>query len=352
MSTYTITTTKFPEASEIEIKGEIHTEAFESHRDHVLKELAAEMEIDGFRKGHVPLHIAEQKIPEMVILEEMAQHAINEAYPKMLDEEKIDAIGRPAVQLTKIAKGNPLGFIIKTAVMPEVTLPDYKKIAEEKGKKVSIEVTDKEVEDTIENIRKSRAPRIPHEHKEGDDHTNHEDEIGPLPELTDEFVQSLGDFKTVDDFKIKLKANIALEKENHEKEKNRVEILEGILEKTEVSIPQILIEQELDRMLYRMKSDIAQMGLSYDDYLKYMGKSEEAMRKEFENDAKKRVQMELIIGEIAHKENIKPDEKKRDEQVTELLNMYKEADQERTRAYVESMLVNEQTLAFLESLVK
>jgi predicted solute-binding protein len=53
-----------------------------------------------------------------------------------------------------------------------------------------------------------------------------------------------------------------------------------------------------------------------------------------------------------HKENIKPDEKKRDEQVTELLNMYKEADQERTRAYVESMLVNEQTLAFLESLVK
>ena len=105
-------------------------------------------------------------------------------------------------------------------------------------------------------------------------------------------------------------------------------------------------------MIYRVKSDISMMGMQYEDYLKHMGKKEEDIRVEMENDAIKRVQMELLISEIAHKENIVPDEVKRDEQVAELLRMYKDADIERTRMYVENMLVNEQTLAFLESFAK
>jgi FKBP-type peptidyl-prolyl cis-trans isomerase (trigger factor) len=346
---YKISIKKFPETSEVEITGEIAADVFESHRAHVLKELSSEIEVDGFRKGHVPQSVAEGKIPEMVLLEEMAQHAINDAYPQMLTEEKIDAIGRPTVELKKLAPNNPLGFTIRTAVMPEIALPDYKKIAKEKGEKVEAIVEDKEVEETIENILKSRAPRIPHEHTQGDDHTDHEDKIGPLPELNDEFVKSLGDFTDVADFKTKLRANIELEKENLAHEKNRITIIEAILAETKISVPQILIDQEIDRMVYRVKSDITSMGLSFDDYLKHMGKKEEEIRTEMIPDAKKRVQVELIISEIAHKENVVPDEAKRDEQVAELLKMYKEADVDRTRMYVENMLVNEQTLALLES---
>ena len=57
--------------------------------------------------------------------------ALNEHYPKIIEEEKIDAISRPEISITKLARKNPLGFKIKTAVLPEIKLPDYKNIAKD-----------------------------------------------------------------------------------------------------------------------------------------------------------------------------------------------------------------------------
>mgnify|MGYP000078266370 CR=1 FL=1 len=63
-------------------------------------------------------------------------------------------------QITKIARGNPLGFVIKTAVMPEVTLPDYKKIAAAERKEESTDVTEEEFNQAILEIRQMRAKGI------------------------------------------------------------------------------------------------------------------------------------------------------------------------------------------------
>ena len=119
------------ENAEVEIKAEIPAEEFEQYRDQVVRRLSVNIEMPGFRKGNVPEKILVQKIGEMPILEEMAETAISHAYPKILMEHKIDAIGRPEVNITKIAKGSSLGFSIKTAVMPEVKLSDYKAAARE-----------------------------------------------------------------------------------------------------------------------------------------------------------------------------------------------------------------------------
>ena len=54
--------------------------------------------------------------------------------PKNCGREKLDVIGRPEITITKIAKGNPLGFKIKTALAPKLTLPDYRTIAREINK--------------------------------------------------------------------------------------------------------------------------------------------------------------------------------------------------------------------------
>ena len=45
----------------------------------------------------------------------------------MIENEKLDVISRPVVSITKLARKNPLGFKIKTAVLPVIKLPDYKK---------------------------------------------------------------------------------------------------------------------------------------------------------------------------------------------------------------------------------
>jgi trigger factor len=352
----------------VEIEGEIEADIFEAYFDKALKRIGEHLEIDGFRKGKIPENILLSKVPEAQILGEMAEMALSEYYPKFLEENKIDAISRPEISITKLARKNPLGFKIKTATMPEIALPDYKKIAQKvvseiKNEEKNTDVTEKELEDTIMDIRKSRAPKIhmkdeaEHVHKEGETH-EHEDQTSDiknspmsdveLPEFNDDFVQALGPFKDVKDFKEKLKENIKLEKENQAKEKTRLKIVEKIIDDVKVEMPEILIEVELDKILYRMESDITQMGLKFEDYLKHLSKTVEDLRKEFKTDAEKKAKLALVLNKIASDEKIVADQEQVANEVAMILEHYKDADPERAKMHAENVLTNEKVFQFLE----
>lgn len=333
--------------SEIEITGEIPASEFENYFPKALKYLGENVELDGFRKGKAPENVLLSKLPESKILEEMAEMALGETYPKILEEHKIDAIGRPEIIITKLARNNDLGFKIKTAVIPTLKMPEYKKIAKDIQSKLTDEekdnkVTTEEMEKVILDIRKSRAPKI--ETKEG------EKELEPiLPELNDEFVQAMGPFENVEDFKKKLEENMKLEKENMVKEKTRIKMIEAIIEKTEVEVPHILVDVETNKIIGRMKDDIAQMGLKFEDYLKHLQKSEEDLRKDFEKDALQRAKLALVLAEIAKLENIKPEEADIEHEVAHILEHYKDADPERARMHTENVLTNDKVFKFLET---
>ena len=115
--------------SEVEIIGEISTEIFMSGKNQAVKEFSEKVEMDGFRKGKIPEDLMIKNLGMEVVLEKMAILALEKEYPKIIKEHKIRAIGRPEIELTKLAENNPLGFKIKTSILPEITLPDYKKIA-------------------------------------------------------------------------------------------------------------------------------------------------------------------------------------------------------------------------------
>ena len=362
--------------SEIEIEGEIESSVFESYFSKALKILSEKVEIDGFRKGKVPENILISKVGEMHILEEMAELALAEHYPKILEEEKIDAIGRPEIAITKLARNNPLGFKIKTAVIPEIQIADYKKIAKDTISKITAEekdvkVTDEEIEQTIMDIRKSRAPKKHitepveiHEHKEGEEHKHEEkaksSKAGSpdasteafreeLPEVNDEFVQALGPFKDVADFREKLKENIKLEKENNLKEKTRLKIIEKVIDESKMDVPELLIDSEVDKILYRMESDIAQMGLKFEDYLKHLNKTTEDLKKDFRADGEKKAKLALVLNKIAEVEKIVADEEALEKEIAHILEHYKEADPERVRAHADNVLTNEKVFQFLEN---
>lgn len=340
--------------SEVEIEGEIEANVFESFFAKALTNVGEKTELPGFRKGKAPENILIQNVGEMRILEEAAELALGEHYPKILEAEKIDAVGRPEIAITKLARKNPLGFKIKTAVLPEIKLPDYKKVANSTLTKIKkdekpLEVTDKELEDTIVDIRKSRAPKVDikdHVHKEGEAHEHPEPE---LPELNDEFVKGLGPFENVEDFKTKLRENIKLEKQNQEREKTRLKIVEAIMEKTEVDIPEILVESEISKILYRMESDITAMGRKFDDYLKHLNKSREDLRKEFRGDGEKKAKLALVLNEIAKAEKLEADPEQVKREVAAILEHYKDADPTRAEAHAQNVLLNERIFQFLES---
>ena len=181
-------TIKKLDKSEVEIIGVLEVAEFEKYEDKALERIGERLELPGFRKGKAPVAVVKESVQEMELLQEMAEEALYTAYPTILEENKIDAIGRPQIAITKIGKGSDLEFKIVTAVLPEMKLPDYKKIAGIETKKEDfnkeIVVEEKDVEKTILELRKMRAEqaRGPHEHKEGENEEEHKAAHSEIPE--------------------------------------------------------------------------------------------------------------------------------------------------------------------------
>lgn len=337
---YTKIEVKELENSEIEITGEILKEKMEQARKLAIEKIQKEVEIPGFRKGNVPENILIQNVSEMKILNEAAEIALQEEYPNILIENKIQAIGYPQIQITKIALGSELGFKIKTAVMPQVELSDYKKISEKEVKKNSeekTEATGKEVEEAIENIQKSMVAQ-----------ENKGDKEAPLPELNDEFVKKLGKFENVDQFKKQLKENIEAEKKRVKREKLRSGIIEEIIKESKISLPEVMVQGELSKMIAQMKDDVERANLKFDEYLKQIKKTEDDLKKEWRENAEKRAKMQLILNKIAVEEKIEANKDQVKKEVEHIMSHHKEANKDQVKIYVETMLTNEEVFQFLE----
>ena len=98
-----------------------------------------------------------------------------------------------------------------------------------------------------------------------------------------------------------------------------------------------------------MESDITQMGLKFEDYLKHLNKTPDDLKKEFRKDAEKKAKLGLILNEIAKAEKIVADEAEVAKEVAAILEHYKDADLERAQMHAESVLTNEKIFQFLES---
>lgn len=352
-------------ASTVVITGELPWDDFKQYRQKALKKLSEIVAIDGFRKGHVPEDILIKNIGELAVLEEMASFAFQSIYSKIVIENKINAIGRPSIQITKLASENPLGFSITTAVLPEVKLPDYKKIAEDLNKKKQKEeVEEKEIEETIEEIRTMKAKQdlfkkmqdgtAPESSVENnktesvEDVQKRIDEKLELPEFNDEFVKTLGDFKDVDDFKARLKENLSFEKERRAADKHRIDTMEAISKETNVELPQIMIDAEIDQIIHSIKSDVTRMGMTFEKYLESAGKTEDEIRKDVSADGEKRAKFQVIVASIAKEQNLHPELDVMNKEIEHIKKHYPEASDESLQSYVETILTNDLVFKFLD----
>lgn len=321
--------------SEIELEGELPSEQFETYRKHAIEHLKSEVKIDGFRQGKIPEKTLLEHVGEGAVLEEMAGDALSHVYPEIIREHKIDAIGRPEITVTKLAAGNPFGFKMKIAVMPTFELPDYKKLAKEAGAgEEAIEVKDEEITEVLEELRK-------HRRKEDTD---------PLPELNDEFAAAIGNFKTLDELKTRVKENLTLEKTERNRQKRRIAILDAITSALTIELPSVLMNRELDAMMGETKQNIEDMGLNYQEYLTRIKKSDEDLRTEAKPSAERRLKTKMVLKKIGDAEKITVEEEEITREVDRLADYYKGGiDRDRASLYAEDVLRDEKVFALLES---
>ncbi len=362
---YDIKINKLPK-SEVELEVSLPAEELDKARPKAVKRLSETVTVDGFRKGNVPEKIILEKVGEKAVLEEAAEIVLGDHYPKILEEAKIDTLGRPAVSITKLAQGNPIEFKVRTAVLPEFELPDYKKISSHFAKASrdkEIEVEDKEVEDVLLQIRKNKAHidwhRANPEHKEHDPartadavqsggHPDLEKEEA-LPALDDEFAKAAGNFQNVEGLRAKVKENIVTEKQMKETEKRRGEIMEALLKATEIELPTILVLSETEKSLAQMKDDITRMGGKWEDYLASTKKSEEDLKKDLQENSEKKAKIQLIFNKIAEAEKLEPNKEILENEVSQIMEHYKDASETSARIYVATMLLNQEVLKLLEA---
>ena len=176
-----------------------------------------------------------------------------------------------------------------------------------------------------------------------------------LPELTDEFVKEFTKeaASTVAEYKEKLKEEIKLEKENLAEKSYSDKVISTAVENAKLSVPEKLVEQEVDSMFEQFTGNLSRQGLSFDLYEQFTGKGEADLKAEMKSDAENKIKTSFVLGEIAEVEKVEVTEADIDAEVKELATMYNMTEEGiKQRISVEDLrgeLVIQKTVDFLKA---
>lgn len=116
-----------------------------------------QINIPGFRKGKVPRQMIEKMYGPEVFYDDAANQLIPEAYGKVYDEEDLEIVSQPKIDIVQIEKGKPFIFTAEVALKPEVTLGEYKGL---KVEKISNRVTQKEIDAKLAEEQEKNARTV------------------------------------------------------------------------------------------------------------------------------------------------------------------------------------------------
>ena len=421
---------KLPD-SEVKLTITVPQDKFESNIEKVINKHNSELKVDGFRSGKIPADVIERTVGAEKILYEGAEEAVKEAYINAILDEKIEAIGEPKVQITKVARGNDLEFTAIVGVLPQVKIGewqgDVKKINEKfSGKKIKVD--DKEIDREVEFLANQRAKTITvtREAKKGDQldidfvvskdnvpiengtAKNHQIVIGEgkfipgfeekligtkagdtkkfdlkfpkeyhakhladqnasfdvtvnlvqerqVPEINDEFASGIGKFKNLEELKKNIHEGIEHEQKHKQEDQQKKEIIDAVVGKMELDIPNVLIDREIEIMVSELDADISRIGMTKEQYFAQTKTTEEKLKEQWRKDqAPKRVKAALAIRDISKEQKISPDNKEIEEEVNKVLQYYQSLGQAEDKIDVQRLfeatkanLTNEKVFQYL-----
>jgi trigger factor len=351
-----------------------------------LQETARTVRLNGFRPGKVPVSVVKRRFGDS-IRQEVVGEVMRDSYIKALQEQDINPAGWPKFEPKVMEEGKDLEFIATFEVLPEIELGDLSAISIEKP--VS-EVTDKDIDTMIDNLRRQQATMkevkrkcknkdvvtidfkgfIDGEAFEGgsaeghrltlgsgqmipgfekgivgakageeieievtfpEDYHNeelagkpakfqitvHKVEEPQLPELDADFFQRFGiDAEDEAAFREEVKKNMERELKQAVSNKVKNDVIDGLLDVTELEVPAALVDQEIDRL----RQDAAQRFGGQVDF-------QQLPKEIFEDQAKRRVKTGLLFQEVVKKNDLKADPAKVEEKIQEIASTYEQPEE-------------------------
>lgn len=375
--------TQLLENHQMKVIAEFESDVLEKFKHQAARKLSERAKIPGFRPGKAPYDVVVRLYGEEAITDEAKGLLVDDSYPKILDEAKIN----PAAPgtLEEISEGDPIKATFIVPLEPTVELGDYKTLRKEYSVKA---VTDEKIDEFIQRMRRNYAIAEPSDQpaKEGDlvylkldailtnpegdenaevlkdsptqvviGESDPEENDFPyagfgdnlkglkekdektfkytypedskydrlrgkevefhaviesvktlnLPEVNDEFAQSLGSFENVQNLRDVVKTQLE-DQEKSEYERGYFDDLINELVKisTIKYAPQTL-EHEMEHVVEAIQQDLTNQHMELDTYLKTLKKDKETwMEEEVKPSAKRRLERSLVLDELARKEEV------------------------------------------------
>ena len=143
------------------------------------------------------------------------------------------------------------------------------------------------------------------------------------PEINEEFLSKLGDFKTKEEFEKQIEEDLKTQKQAEADEKFKDELVKKLAEVSKVPVPEILLEDQKRSIEMDMQQNLMYSGLSLEDYLERMDKTrEEWLEKDVKEAAEMRVKSGLALAELSKVEKVKSDTKELDDRIAQIKEQY------------------------------
>ena len=153
--------------------------------------------------------------------------------------------------------------------------------------------------------------------------TVHEIKGKELPELDDEFAKDVDDeVETLDALKEKIKSRLEHDKKHQEEHHIQDTVVEKATAASEIDVPEIMFENEVDRMLQEFEQRLQMQGMNLELYFQFSGQNEQALRDQMKVEAEQRVRGSLTLEAIGKAENIEASEEELNEELEKMSTQY------------------------------
>jgi trigger factor len=372
-----------------------------------LKEIARTIRLDGFRPGKVPLSVVRKRFSNDA-KQEVFGDLVQSSYFEALMQEKLNPAGEPSIEPVEKGTEEGMAYVAVFEVMPEVKLNPLSEVT---VKRPVAEVTDEDLAEMVEKLRKQRITwnEVDREARDGDQITINfkgymdgeafeggsadgiplelgtkgmiagfeEGLVGAkageartleltfpesyhakqlagkpatfevevikvseavLPEVNEEFIKAFGvSEEGVDGFYKEIRANMTRELEDKLRGLVKEQAMDALLQVNELEVPKALVSREAQVLLQQTKANLAQGG---------QGNNINLPVELFEEQARKRVTLGLIIAEVLGSNNIELDEARVRQKIEQFAQSYEDPQQ-----VIDYYYSNKEQLSGIQNLV-
>ncbi|MBR5027190.1 trigger factor [Candidatus Saccharibacteria bacterium] len=146
-----------------------------------------------------------------------------------------------------------------------------------------------------------------------------------MPEINDDLAKKCGPFKTIADLKADIKKNIEAQNNHRLEENYKDALIEALVKKSKIAAPEILIDDQMRMIKDDLTRNAASQGLSFEDYLKQAGETEESWEKQARTIAEARVKASLALQVLARDQKITVKDEVVEAKIAELREIYKKS---------------------------